>query len=52
MKRTVVLMLIAALSLCAASFAEADGVDEAVIDRFTDVWVDELLELDLLQIEE
>ena len=41
------LLLIAALSLCAVAIAEADGVDEAVIDRFTDVWVDDGLAVEI-----
>ena len=47
MKRIVVLMLIAALSLCTVAIAEAKGVDEAVIERFVDVWVDDSMAVEI-----
>ena len=40
MKKMLVMLLIAALALTGAALAEATAVDKAVVDRFTDTWVD------------
>lgn len=39
MKKMLVMLLVAAMALTGAAFAEASAVNEAVIDRFSDTWV-------------